>query len=85
MNRLIRPMTQEERERAKEKQQMNTGSMKTEIALYNAMLRNKLTLKEAIDAMDNHANDKDFQKHLDDYYSSELYIADDFESVTPDF
>ena len=77
-------MTDEERQRAKEKQQMNTANMSAEIQLYNAMTRNKLNVKEAIKAMDSYANDKDFQKQLDDYYGSELYIADDFDEVTSD-
>ena len=81
---MIRPMTDEERQRAKEKQQMNTANMSAEIQLYNAMTRNKLNVKEAIKAMDSYANDKDFQKQLDDYYGSELYIADDFDEVTSD-
>jgi|LULI01.1.fsa_nt_gb hypothetical protein len=81
---MIRPMTDKERQRAKEKQVMNTASMSAEIQLYNAMTRNKLNVKEAIEAMNRYANDKDFQKQLDDYYGSELYIADDFEEVTSD-
>ena len=56
---------------------MNTANMSAEIQLYNAMTRNKLNVKEAIEAMDRYANDKDFQKQLDDYYGSELYIADE--------
>ena len=63
---------------------MNTANMSAEIQLYNAMTRNKLNVKEAIKAMDSYANDKDFQKQLDDYYGSELYIADDFDEVTSD-
>ena len=77
-------MTDEERQRAKERRQMNTANMSAEIQLYNAMTRNKLNVKEAIKAMDSYANDKDFQKQLDDYYGSELYIADDFDEVTSD-
>ena len=79
---MIRPMTDEERQRAKERRQMNTANMSAEIQLYNAMTGKKLNVKEAIEAMDRYANDKDFQKQLDDYYGSELYIADDFDEVT---
>jgi len=81
---MIREMTDEERQRAKEKYAMNTRNMNEEMKLYNAMIRNKLNLNEAIEAMNRYSNDKDFQKQLDDYYGSELYIADDFDEITPD-
>ena len=72
---MIRPMTDEERQRAKEKRHM-TSNMSTEIALYNEMKKNNLTLEEAIDAMKSFANDKEFQNDLDMFYGNEVFIEE---------
>ena len=72
---MIRPMTDEERQRAKEKRYMNSN-MRTEIALYNAMKKHDLTLAEAIQAMEMFANDKEFQNALDRFYGNEVFIEE---------
>ena len=72
---MIRPMTDEERQRSKDKRHMNSN-MSTEIALYNAMKKNNLTLEEAIDAMKSFANDKEFQNDLDRFYGNEVFIEE---------
>tara|TARA_R100000426_G_scaffold63304_1_gene44228 strand:- start:746 stop:964 length:219 start_codon:yes stop_codon:yes gene_type:complete len=72
---MIRPMTDEERQRAKEKRYMNSN-MSTEIALYNAMKKHDLTLAEAIQAMEMFANDKEFQNDLDRFYGNEVFIEE---------
>jgi len=47
--------------------------MTEEIILHSAMLRNELTLKEAVAAMEIYANDKKFQKQLDEVYQVEVF------------
>ena len=56
-----------------------------EVELLAAMKRNKLTLEEAKKAMAEFANQKEFEKHLDDYYSDELVIDATHETVTADY
>ena len=82
---MIREMTDDERQRAEERKRMNTRSMADEIALYNAMVANKLTLEEAKKAMAMYADDKEFQKHLDDHYENGLLVDDAEDMVTPDY
>ena len=72
---MIRPMTDEERQRAKEKRYMNSN-MSTEIALYNAMKKHGLALAEAIQAMEMFANNKEFQNDLDRFYGNEVFIEE---------
>ena len=52
---------------------MSTSTMTEEIVLHSAMLRNELTLKEAVAAMEIYANDKKFQKQLDEVYQVEVF------------
>lgn len=52
---------------------MSTSTMTEEIVLHSAMLRNELTLKEAVAAMEMYANDKEFQKQLDEVYRVEVF------------
>ena len=52
---------------------MSTSTMTEEIILHSAMLRNELTLKEAVAAMEIYANDKAFQKQLDEVYQVEVF------------
>jgi len=52
---------------------MSTSTMTEEIILHSAMLRNELTLKEAVAAMEIYANDKKFQKQLDEVYQVEVF------------
>ena len=56
-----------------------------EVELLAAMKRHKLTLEEAKRAMAEFANQKEFEKHLDDYYSNELVVDATHETVTPDY
>ena len=56
-----------------------------EVELLGAMQRHKLTLKEATQAMADFANNKEFEKTLDDYYSNELIIDATHEIITPDY
>jgi len=77
---MIRPMTQEERERATERRLSNMTTAKSicEIRLHNAMVRNKLTLEECINAIDTFAEDKKFHEHLDKVYKNG--IEDDWDT-----
>ena len=56
-----------------------------EVELIGAMKRHKLTLKEAVQAMAEFANKKEFEKTLDDYYSNELVVDATQETITPDY
>ena len=56
-----------------------------EVELLAAMKRHKLTLKEAVQAMAEFANKKEFEKLLDDYYSNELIVDATQETITPDY
>ena len=73
---MIREMTDEERQRAKEKRQMNTATMTEEIILHSAMKRNNLTVKEAVEAMEIYGNDKEFYEHLDMVYANEVTLEE---------
>lgn len=72
----VRPFTEQERQRAKEKQQMNTATMTEEIILHSAMKRNNLTVKEAVEAMEIYGNDKEFYQHLDMVYANEVTLEE---------
>ena len=56
-----------------------------EVELIGAMKRHKLTLKEAVQAIAEFANKKEFEKSLDDYYSNELVVDATQETITPDY
>tara|TARA_R100000234_G_scaffold57172_1_gene34507 strand:- start:1407 stop:1601 length:195 start_codon:yes stop_codon:yes gene_type:complete len=56
-----------------------------EVELICAMERHKLSLKEALQAMAEFANKKEFEKSLDDYYSNELVVDATQETITPDY
>ena len=56
-----------------------------EVELIGAMERHKLTLKEAVQAIAEFANKKEFEKALDDYYSNELVVDATQETITPDY
>ena len=74
----IRPMTDEERNRAREKEKanMNVDEMDS-VSLIEQMKRLNLTVTEAVEAMQIFANDKQFQKDLDAAYSN--VILDDWD------
>lgn len=77
---MIRPMTDDERQRAieKEKANMTHSTLIPEVMLHGAMKRTNLTLEEAIEAMQRFANDKQFQKDLDKTYQN--MIVDDWDA-----
>ena len=56
---------------------MTHETLTDEVRLISAMNRNKLTIEEAIQAMDTFANDKQFQKDLDETYRN--MIVDDWD------
>ena len=56
-----------------------------EVELIGAMQRHKLTLKEATQAMAEFANNKEFEKSLDDYCSNQLVVDATNETITPDY
>jgi len=74
----IRPMTDEERNRAREKEKanMNVDEMDS-VSLIEQMKRLNLTVTEAVEAMKIFANDKQFQKELDEAYRN--MVVDDWE------
>ena len=74
----IRPMTDEERNRAREKEKanMNVDEMDS-VSLIAQMKRLNLTVTEALEAMQIFANDKQFQKDLDAAYRN--MILDDWD------
>jgi len=74
----IRPMTDEERNRAREKEKanMNVDEMDS-VSLIEQMKRLNLTVTEAVEAMKIFANDKQFQKELDEAYRN--MVIDDWE------
>ena len=56
---------------------MTHETLTDEVRLISAMDRNKLTVEEAVQAMDTFANDKQFQKDLDETYRN--MIVDDWD------
>ena len=74
----IRPMTHEERNRAREKELHNMNRDESDaISLVAEMQRQNLTLAEALEAMKNYANDKEFNNNLDKLYGNE--VLDDWD------
>jgi hypothetical protein len=74
----IRPMTDEERNRAKEKEKANMNADEIDaVSLIAQMKRLNLTVTEALEAMQIFANDKQFQKDLDATYSN--MVLDDWD------
>ena len=70
----IRPMTHEERNRAREKELHNMNRNESDaISLVAEMKRQNLTLAEALEAMKNYANDKEFTNNLDKLYGNEVF------------
>ena len=75
---MIREMTDDERRRAIEKELSNMNRDETDsISLVAQMKRLNLTLQEALDAMKEKANDKQFQKDLDATYRN--MVVDDWD------
>lgn len=71
---MLRPMTDDERRRAIEKELSNMNRDETDaISLVAQMKRLNLTLQEALDAMKEKANDKQFQKDLDAAYRNMVF------------
>jgi len=68
-------------EQMKGEKQMTHETLTDEVRLISAMNRNKLTVEEAIQAMDTFANDKQFQKELDETYRN--MIVDDWDLWYP--
>ena len=64
---------------------MVSNTLIEEVELIGAMKRHKLSLKEAVQAMAEFANKKEFEKSLDDYYSNELVVDATHETITPDY
>lgn len=64
-------------EQMKGENQMTHKTLTEEVQLISAMNRNKLTVEEAIQAMDTFANDKQFHKDLDETYRN--MIVDDWD------
>lgn len=58
---------------------MSTSTQVAEVRLYNAMVSNNLTLKEALEAMSRYANDKDFEMALDNVYGNDTLLTDDWD------
>ena len=70
----IRPMTHEERNRAREKELHNMNRDESDaISLVAEMQRQNLTLAEALEAIKNYANDKEFTNNLDKLYGNEVF------------
>jgi len=70
----IRPMTHEERNRAREKELHNMNRDESDaISLVAEMKRQNLTLAEALEAIKNYANDKEFTNNLDKLYGNEVF------------
>jgi len=65
----------------KGEKQMTHETLTDEVRLISAMNRNKLTVEEVIQAMDTFANDKQFQKELDETYRN--MIVDDWDLWYP--
>ena len=71
---MIREMTEDERRRSLEKELSNMNRDESDaISLVAEMKRQKLTLAEALEAMKNYANDKEFNNNLDKLYGNEVF------------
>ena len=67
-------MTHEERNRAREKELHNMNRNESDaISLVAEMQRQNLTLAEALEAIKNYANDKEFTNNLDKLYGNEVF------------
>jgi len=70
----IRSMTHEERNRAREKELHNMNRDESDaISLVAEMKRQNLTLAEALEAIKNYADDKEFNNNLDKLYGNEVF------------
>jgi len=70
----IRSMTHEERNRAREKELHNMNRDESDaISLVAEMQRQNLTLAEALEAIKNYADDKEFNNNLDKLYGNEVF------------
>lgn len=70
----IRPMSDDERRRALEKELYNMNMDEIDaVSLVSQMKRLKLTRTEALEAMKNYANDKEFNNNLDKLYGNEIF------------
>ena len=71
---MIRSMTDDERRRAIERGLSNmTRDESDAISLVAEMKRQNLTLAEALEAIKNYANDKEFNNNLDKLYGNEVF------------
>lgn len=71
---MIREMTEDERKRAIEREISNmTRDEIVSVSLVAEMQRQNLTLTEALEAIKNYANDKEFNKSLDKLYGNEVF------------
>ena len=71
---MIRSMTDDERRRAIERELSNMNRDESDaISLVAEMKRQKLTLAEALEAIKNYANDKEFNNNLDKLYGNEVF------------
>ena len=67
-------MSDDERRRALEKELYNMNMDEIDaVSLVSQMKRLKLTRTEALEAMKNYANDKEFNNNLDKLYGNEIF------------
>ena len=64
---------------------MVSKTLMEEVELMASMQANKLTLEEAKKAMAMYANDKEFQKQLDDHYENGLVVDATHDTITSDY
>ena len=75
----ISPMSDAERNRAREKELSNMNRDESDaISLVAEMKRQNLTLAEALEAIKNYANDKEFNNNLDKLYGNEVFDVWDY-------
>jgi hypothetical protein len=76
----ISPMTDEERNRAKERKEANMNRDESDsIVLIAEMQRQNLTLSEAVEALKSAGNEKKFQADLDEAYKNNVNVIDDWD------
>ena len=76
----IRPMTDAERNRAKERKEANMNRDESDsIVLIAEMRRQNLTLSEAVEALKSAGNEKKFQADLDEAYKNNVNVIDDWD------
>lgn len=74
LNKNIRELTDDERRRAIEREISNMNRDESDaISLVAEMQRQNLTLTEALEAIKNYANDKEFNNNLDKLYGNEVF------------